>query len=109
MTIFATLAEIESTYDITLHDTKLVDGLKNSYENRYYIFSNRLAVELSTSWMIVYDTLINREMLRKHCWHTGATGLASTRHDDSTKTWDQMLREYDNHKKTTKFTIQFYT
>ena len=62
MTIFATLAEIESAYDITLHDTKLIDGLENSSNNRYDIFSNRLVGELSTSWMIVYDTLINREV-----------------------------------------------
>ena len=109
MTIFVTLAEVECMYNVTLQDTKLIDGVNTPLKNRYYQFSNRLVVELPTGWVVMYDTLINREMLRKHCWHTGETGLVTTRHRNTDKNWDQMLMEYDNNKQTTKFTIQFYT
>ena len=57
----------------------------------------------------MYDTLTNREMLRKHCWHTGETGLVTTRHRNTDKNWDQILKEYDSGYKYSKLTIQIYT
>ena len=86
MTIFATLAEVGCMYNVTLQDTKLIDGVNTPLKNRYYQFGSRLAVELTTGWVVMYDTLINREMLRKHCWHAGETGLATPRHRNTDKT-----------------------
>ena len=48
MTIFATLAEVECMYNVTLQDTKLIDGVNTPLKNRYYLFGSRLAVELTT-------------------------------------------------------------
>ena len=109
MTILSTLEEVERMYDVSLQERNLIDGFKTPLQNRYYQFGSRLAVELTTGWVVMYDTLSNREMLRKHCWHTGETGLVTTRHRNTDKNWDQMLTEYDNNKQTTKLTIQIYT